>query len=122
MYKTKIHVSKTLFSPEVLLKAAYAFIGSVYIHFDEDQDDWIIGMEPKDGDLPKDIVAKFENELLSQAVRLHVFRRTKSIREMLFARALSSTLVMEDDPVAAINEEQDISQEELSGIMRDWFD
>ena len=66
---------------------------------------------------------EFENELLSQTVRLQVFNRTRSIREILLARAMTSTLLNEKDPIAKIQAEQcDISQEELESILTDWFD
>lgn len=124
MYQTRISVSKSLYPPEVLLKAAYAFLDTAYIHFDETDTVWIVELRVKNsGAPPEDLAARFENELLSQTVRLHVLRRTHSIREILLARAMTSTLVDEEDPVAKIQaEQQDVSEEELSEILTDWFE
>ena len=39
-----------------------------------------------------DIALEFENEMLAQAVRYHVYLQTHTIREILMARAMSSTI------------------------------
>lgn len=123
MYQTEARVDKTLFPPEVVLKAAYAFLETDYIHIGEDDAHWIVQMSPKPGTVPENRTAEFENELLSQAVRFQVFKQTKSIREILLARAMTSTMVDQEDPIGKIQSEQDdISNEELRQILTDWFD
>lgn len=123
MYQTVANVSKALFPPEVVLKAAYAFLETDYIHIDEDDVYWIVEMSPKRGIESINRTAEFENELLSQAVRFQVFKQTKSIREILLARAMTSTMVDQADPIQKIQSEQDdISNEELKQILTDWFD
>jgi len=124
VYDFHINVRKSLYQPEVLLKAAYAFLDEAYIHFDEDAETWIVEMCLKDKSKAfEDFSHRFENELLSQAVRLHVLQRTHSIREMLLARAMTSTLVDEEDPISKIKaEQQDVSPQELDEILTDWFD
>ena len=124
MYLTRIQVSKSLYPPEVLLKAAYAFLDTAYIHFDETGSAWTVEMRPKDSGNPmEDLTSRFENELLSQAVRFQVLQRTRSIREILLARAMTSTLVDEEDPIAKIQaEQQDVSNEKLNEILTDWFE
>lgn len=123
MYQTVANVNKTLFPPEVVLKAAYAFLETDYIHIGEDDSHWVIQMSPKAEVAPKNRTAEFENELLSQAVRFQVFKQTKSIREILLARAMTSTMVDQEDPIGKIQSEQDdISNEELKQILTDWFD
>lgn len=123
MYQTEVRVDKSLFPPEVVLKAAYAFLETDYIHIDEDGAYWVVQMSPKPGTAPENRTAEFENELLSQAVRFQVFKQTKSIREILLARAMTSTMVDQEDPIGRIQSEQDdISNEELEQILTDWFD
>lgn len=123
MYQTVANVSKVLFPPEVVLKAAYAFLETDYIHIDEDDAHWIIQMSTKGETETKNRTSEFENELLSQAVRFQVFKQTKSIREILLARAMTSTMVDQEDPIGKIQSEQDdISNEELKQILTDWFD
>ncbi len=124
MYKVSIKVNKSLYPPEALLKAAYAFLETDYIHIDEDDKCWVVQLSPKTPETAgNNTLKEFENELLSQTVRLQVFDRTRSIREILLARAMTSTLLDEKDPIAKIQAEQgDISQEELESILTDWFD
>ena len=123
MYQTEAKVDKTLFLAQVVLKAAYAFLETDYIHIEEDEAHWIVQMSAKPGTIPENRTAEFENELLSQAVRFQVFRQTKSIREILLARAMTSTMVDQEDPIGKIQSEQDdISSDELEQILTDWFD
>lgn len=117
-------VPKNIYPPQVILKAAYAFIGEIYIHIGEDKDNWIIKFEPKNQE--KDCSAfpgTFENELISQAVRWNVYQQTHTLREVLMARAMTSTMVDDNDPLERISEAQtDIDQEELNSILTNWFD
>ena len=109
MSEITTHVKKSLFSPENLLKAAYFFVESYYIHFDDEGEDWVVSFTPKDGCNAgnRKIVDEFENELLVQAVRITVYKRTSPLREMLMARAMTSTVVDEEDPIERIQAAQD---------------
>lgn len=123
MYQMESKVNKTLYPAMVVLKAAYAFIDRYYVHIDEDEEHWVIRMSAKSGMTTGDQAAEFENELLSQAVRCQIFEQTKSIREILLARAMASTMVDHEDPISRIQTEQDeISGSELDRILTDWFD
>ncbi len=123
IYDYSVSVPKTLFSHTVLLKAAYSFIDSLYIHFDETDATWQVNMTRKNTDSePKDYVADFENELLAQAVRYNVYLQTHTVRELLVARAMTTTMVDEADPFEKIStDEKSVSQEELNEILTDWF-
>lgn len=125
MSEITTRVKKSLFSSENLLKAAYFFVESYYIHFDEEGEDWIVSFTPKDGCIEgnQKIVDEFENELLVQAVRISVYKRTSPLREMLMARAMTSTVVDEEDPIERIQAAQDdVSDDELKSILTDWFE
>ena len=124
MAEKSISVRKVIFPPEVLLKAAYSFLDTCYIRFDEDADNWIVQISPKkESSVCDNLANEFENELLSQAVRISVYNRTHSIREILLARAMASTMVDEDDPISKIQAEQNnMPDGELEKILTDWFD
>lgn len=124
MYTYTFKANKKLFPSEALLKAAYSFLDSVYIHFEEDDSSWLVEIEPKgQAKLPDEIGKKFENELLAQTVRMNVMNRTKTIREIVLARAMTSTMISDEDPIEKIQAEQaDISDETLDAILTDWFD
>lgn len=125
MQSTTLFVEKSLYPSQTLLKAAYAFIDSYYIHMEENETKWVINLCAKDGTDADEhrIKERFENELISQTVRLCVYQQTHNIREMLLARAMSSAMIVEDIPEKQlIHEESDISDEELNDILTNWFD
>lgn len=123
LYEIRIPVLKDLFDGETVMKAAFAFIDRAYIHVTEDKTQWFVNIELKDKEKNNQIPKEFENELLVQAVRLNVYNKTHVIREILLARAMTSSIVDQDDPIERIEAEQkDISDEELNTILKDWFD
>ena len=124
LYSIDIRVKKSVYPSEVMLKAAYAFINDYYIHFDETETDWIIEIQPKSGGtLDNHIAALFENELIAQTVRLNVYHQTHTVRELLLARSLASTLIEKEDIMEDIVlDESDISDEALDAILTDWFE
>ena len=66
--------------------------------------------------------AEFENALISEMVRLSVYRRTHTLRELLMGKALSTSVIEHDNPIREIASEQETSQEELQDILQDWFE
>ena len=86
-----VTVPKVLFRHVVLLKASYSFIDTLYIHLDETDTSWQVNMTRKDtGSKQKDYEAEFENELLAQAIRYDVYLQTRTVRELLIARAMTA--------------------------------
>lgn len=125
MYSIKIPVLKNMFRKDSIIKAAFAFVDKAYIHIEEDDSNWIINMDLKDTIIDSNkIPAEFENELLIQEVRLNVYNKTHILRELLLARALTSTFVDSEDSLERIQCSQvdDIPEDELEHILMDWFD
>lgn len=122
MFDYQFDAKKSIYPRIAVLKAAYSFVDNAYVHLDESESAWIVSLSPKDGSADVKTLAKeFENELLVQSVRLSVFQQTHVIRELLLARALSSTMV-EDNGCVLDEPETDISQAELETILTDWFE
>lgn len=120
-FEIRFELNKDIYSKEALLKAAFSFVNRAYIHLDQDDAHWIVTAHSKqnDGNL---IPSDFENELLAQEVRLTVYRKTHYLREILLARAMASSLVSESDPKKQIHEDEaSVSDEELSRILKDWY-
>ena len=120
---TRIYVLKDIYPSECVLKAAYTFLDKVYVHVDEDNKHWVVDLEAKSNyefgerQLEKD----FENELVAQAVRLSVFKRTHTLREILLARAMSSSLIDSEDPLIKVDvEDEAVSNDQLQHILKDW--
>ena len=116
--------SASVYSREVLLKAAYAFIDNYYVHIDKDAHDYIVTISAKNGDGDINIAGLFENELISSAIRMQVFQQTHVIRELLLGRAMASTMILEGDDEESVSELKEMSDQnnELKSILEDWFD
>lgn len=108
--------NKELYSKTVLLKAAYNYTDSAYIHLDSDEKYYYVTFEAKEG---KNIVDEkdFVNEMLAQSVRHEVYKQTKNIRELMLARALASSVVMTEEQVDECLDDN-YSEEE---ILKDWY-
>lgn len=110
---------KDIYPIEALLKAAYSFIKKAYIHFSIENQKIIVTFTAKSGEeLPDTIAMDFENALLAQTVRLQVYKQTHIIRELLMARAMSSTMTMDNDPVGLVG---DNYLDNIDDILKDWF-
>ena len=112
-------LSKALYTKEALLKAAYAFTDTYYIHLDEDESDYQVTLYSKENNSEieeLDVYMKFENEIISQQTRYIISKKSKNIREMIVARALSSTMIGKISDFE-INDSDDNDE-----LMRDWFE
>lgn len=65
----------------------------------------------------ENIFNKFENELIAQETRKIIAGQTKNIREMIVARALSSTMVHLNEE--NVKDEESFDAKEIS---KSWFD
>ena len=101
--------SKELYSKDVLMKAAYAFTDDVYVHLDCDNENYMVSATSKLDESEENIFNKFENEMIAQ--------ETKNIREMIVARALSSTMVHLNEE--NVKDEESFDAKEIS---KSWFD
>ena len=107
--------SRELYSKEAVMKAAYTFIDDFYLHLDCDENAYLVEIEAREG--KKELNAKtFLNEVLIQETRRIVDERTKDIREMIYARAMAST-VIEEHPLEEPKEAEDAER-----ILMDWFE
>lgn len=110
-------LSKELYNKDTLIKTAYVFTDRAYIHLDMDESDYIVEIIPKDTTDLGIIYKEFENELIFQEARKTIATDTKTIREMIIARAFASTMV-------SIDGLEETSQNDYSAdeILKDWFE
>lgn len=108
---------RELYSKIALLKAAYNFTDRAYIHLDADDTYFIVSVENKSGMNPV-TEQEFINEILTQSVRHEVYMQTKNIRELLLARSMATSVVIDNEINPEIQE--DIFTEEE--ILKDWFE
>ena len=114
----KFEISRELYSKGALMKAAYTYIDDYYIHLDLNQQYYEVTIEPKQN---KDIYIQendFENEILIQQIRNDVWEKTSSLRKMIYARALASTIIDIYDNQSELTEEKESDSE---SILKDWY-
>ncbi|WP_288314178.1 His-Xaa-Ser system protein HxsD [uncultured Eubacterium sp.] len=109
--------SKELYSKIALIKAAYNYTDIAYVHLDADDVYYYVSIENKK--TGQEINEQdFINEMLAQSVRHEIYQQTKNIRELLLARAMATSVIVEN----GIEE-----NEEVNGlfneneILKDWF-
>ncbi len=108
--------NKELYPKVALIKAAYNFTDSAYVHLDADECYYYVSLEFKDS--TENITEQeFINEILTQSVRHEVYLQTKNIRELLLGRAMATSIVVNegiDD-----KDSDDVFCE--NDILKDWF-
>jgi len=114
----QISFSKELYSKTALLKAAYAFTDRAYIHLDVSPGDFVVDIEMKP-EYDSISEREFVNEMLHQAVRFDIYSKTKTIRELLMARAMASTVI--EKPEHGADDSQPDSFD-MERILTDWFE
>ena len=123
----RIQYSKEFYSKEALLKAAYHFTDKAYVYLGVEGNSFFVDFSAKD-DIAFDIDKlenEFKNELLAQVIHQTVSKETTALRELLVARALSSTMVDESTTSNMNTDNGPMSvaaQNELDAIAKDWFD
>ena len=121
----RIQYDKEFYSKEALLKAAYHFTDRAYVYLGVEDGSFFVDFTAKGGtqfDKEK-LENEFKNELLAQVIHQTVSKETTVLRELLVARALSSTMVDEgisSDVAESLMTED--AQDELDAIAKDWFD
>lgn len=115
--KVTLSFAKELYPKEAVLKAAYCFLDKCYVYLDHTDTDYTVELTAKGSAAPDNIKNEFTNELLAQTVRFSVYKQTHTIREILLARAMASTLVDEDPDRESVEQDTD-----LTNINMSWFD
>ena len=72
------------------------FTDRAYVHLDVKNDNFIVelGMKNLDDSLG---AKEFENELIIQTARYVINKKTKTLRELMLARAVASTILVNND-------------------------
>ena len=121
----RIQYDKEFYSKEALLKAAYHFTDRAYVYLGVEDGSFFVDFTAKGGtqfDKEK-LENEFKNELLAQVIHQTVSKETTVLRELLVARALSSTMV--DEGISSDATESPMTedaQDALDAIAKDWFD
>ena len=108
---------KELYDKIALIKAAYNFTDVAYVHLDADDYYYYVTIEPKFG---AENVSEndFVNEMLVQSVRHEVYQQTKNIRELLLARSMATSIIVDDMQYCEDDDFEAFSENE---VLKDWF-
>lgn len=122
----RILYTKELYSKEALLKAAYHFTDNYYVYLGVEGDAFFVDFTSKNAK-PIDsetVQNQFKNEILAQVIHQTVSNETAELRKILTARALSSTMVDEEekDGNNLASDMDAAALRELSAIAKDWYD
>lgn len=117
---TELRFKQELYPKEAVMKAAYHFIDKCYIHVDVINGEYVIEIIKKKESEEDLTEYEFENELLAQAVRYQVYSQTHTIREILMARAMSSTITGSGTEYEKANCPENLDS--LESILEDWFE
>lgn len=123
--KIEFKVNCDIYKKESVMQVTYMFIDNYYTYLDYENTDsrYIkVVLEPKKGikvDL-EESAGKFLNELLNQSLRTSIVEKTKSVRELVLARALFTSYLDESQQTDL---EEDTQEEySINSIAKDWFD
>ncbi|MCI6430181.1 MAG: His-Xaa-Ser system protein HxsD [Lachnospiraceae bacterium] len=109
--------NKELYSKTALIKAAYNFTDRAYVHLDADAQNYYVFLSAKE-DSALVSEEEFLNEILAQSVRHEVYRQTKNIRELMLARAMASSVILEEE----FEDYEDSEKFAEDEILKDWFE
>lgn len=134
--KITFDVDPQIYPLKVLMKTAYTFIDKFYVFFYFDKETIVTELRSKnqcDHEQLQCFMGEFFNELLHQTIRLQVYNETKSIRELIFARAFSNICIDTGDDIKdelenvefySFNEsegKENGSYKEDNNISKSWF-
>ena len=116
----ELRFKKSIYSLIAIEKAAFVFTEKAYILLDENEKEYIVHIQMKDENGSLLSVKEFENEALAQLLRERIYERTKEIRELVIGRAVSSAVLLKDNPIhSTIDAEKNY---DIDSILKDWFE
>lgn len=111
--RLELRVDTALFSPQVVMKAAYTFLDQAYFFFRKDDDGSIlVQITPKESVewTAEKFALEYSDELLATLLRYNLERDNKEIRETIVKRALSSFADVENFTYVAHDEQAQKNQ------------
>lgn len=116
----EIKFSKSMYTIEQIMKASYVFTDQAYIYLDDDEKYIYVYLDAKKQVDLSEIQGELKNEVLAQVLRESISVRTKNIRELIFQRAMSSSMIVPDNYFSKLQAEEQVDFE-LEPILDDWF-
>lgn len=116
----EVKFTKKIYSIRHILKAAYVFTDVAYIYLDDDDEFIYVHLEAKSNQDLLVIQGEMKNEALAQLLRESISERTGGLRELIYQRAMSSSMIVEEKHL--FNKEETATADfDLENILVDWF-
>lgn len=112
----ELRFSKTMYSKQALIKAAYSFTNDYYVYLDSSDDYYLVFITAKNGSSEVDLENMFANEILFQTTRELVSKNTSNIRELILGRAFASTVVEKENSISVSDS---VPNED---VFKDWYE
>ena len=117
----EIKFPKSIYTIAQILRAAYVFTDQAYIYLDDDEKYVYVYLDAKGQIDISEVQGEFKNEVLAQVLRESITVSTKNIRELIFQRAMSSSMIVPDNYFSDLQAEGQVDVD-LEAILKDWFD
>ena len=111
--------NKHIYSIEDIVRALYVFTDNAYFYIDDSIDEIYVSIDEKqDAKLcGEELIGEIKNELLAQIIRKYVRNNTKNVRNLIYQRAMASSLILDDIP----NDHKIDGDYDIEEILKDWF-
>ena len=113
----EILINSKVYPLDAVLSAAYAFIDKGYFLVDKEGKDYfkvIVAAKPGVGEeVLKEIAGEFENQLLSEALRARIAKRTAKIRDTIVGAALAYAMERGQEELPEEEDLEDLPPEVL---------
>ena len=97
----RVVVNNSLYPQDVVFGAAFTFLDRAYLHLDVvDENSTSVEIRPRPGQCAETLAGEFDNELVTQAVRLRLARETSELRTMIVGRAIGEAQPRQPRPAA----------------------
>ena len=88
--KTIIRLNKKLHNIDAIKIALFNFLDKVYSNLDEDENEYLVEIEPKENDYEiNSLIKNIKNSILEEETRLLISKETGTIRNMIYEKAMN---------------------------------
>jgi len=125
MDKLEFTIDKKIFTREAVIRTCYLFTGKYYIDLTNPEEHvWLISMQPRVTGVTingGELAGEFKNLLLNETFRENLMDKSRTIKEILIARALFGAAETPGDVVPLTEDESDFSfiEEEMDDYLED---
>ncbi|MCP4133200.1 MAG: His-Xaa-Ser system protein HxsD [bacterium] len=117
-------IDSTIYSKDVLLRVCHSFLDNYYLYVDSDKENkkWVVTVKNKEfspiDDLEK-LEGEFNNSLINESFRESLIDKTKTVKEIIVARALFGADSADEFDLSSIEKEYAFLEEKIDDYIDD---